>query len=277
MPATQDTHRPGSGGDSLIRRLLIRPGALGDFVVSIPALEALAPTEIWCPAENVPLAALLAPQARAISSTGLDLLELGLAPSALLGRLRTFDEIVSWYGSSRPEFRDAVGDLPFRFFPALPSHCHAVDFYLAQAGAPPGAIPRLPIEPRRRRGFVAIHPFSGSIAKNWPVGRFQQVAALLPWPAEWSAGPEEPLAEARRFESRLDLAHWLAEARVYLGNDSGVSHLAAAVGTPAVALFGPSDPNVWAPRGDRVTILDQRAASVESIVQACLGLSSGQR
>lgn len=272
MPAAQNAHRPASGGDSLIWRLLIRPGALGDFVVSIPALRALEPAEIWCSAENVPLAKLLAPDACAISSTGLDLLELGLAPRALWQRLSEFDEIVSWYGSARAEFRAAVRDLPFRFFPALPSDCHAVDFYLAQAGEPLGAVPRLPIEPRRRRDFVAIHPFSGSISKNWPLDKFRQVAELLPWPVEWSAGPEEPLAEARRFESRLDLAHWLAEARVYLGNDSGVSHLAAAVGTPVVALFGPSDPNIWAPRGEHVTILDQRAASVESVVQACLGL-----
>lgn len=269
MSAAEDAHRAASRGDSLISRLAIRPGALGDFVVSIPALQALEPAEIWCTAENVPLASLLAPRAHAISSTGLDLLELGLAPPTLLERLSEFDDVVSWYGTSRTEFRNAVKDLPFRFFPALPSGCHAVDFYLTQVGAPPGAIPKLPIEPRRR-GFVAIHPFSGSSSKNWPLDKFRHVAAALRWPVEFSAGPEEALDGARRFESRLELAHWLAEARVYLGNDSGVSHLAASVGTPVVALFGPTDPAVWAPRGDRVTILDQRTATVPGVVHACL-------
>jgi len=48
------------------------------------------------------------------------------------------------------------------------------------------------------------------------------------------------------------LAGVLARCSVYVGNDSGVSHLAAAVGAPTVAIFGPTDPRVWGPRGPRV-------------------------
>jgi ADP-heptose:LPS heptosyltransferase len=51
---------------------------------------------------------------------------------------------------------------------------------------------------------------------------------------------------------------------VYIGNDSGISHLAAAAGAPVVALFGPTDPAVWAPRGPRVRIL--AAAGLRSTV-----------
>ena len=51
------------------------------------------------------------------------------------------------------------------------------------------------------------------------------------------------------------LACWLARARIYIGNDSGITHLAAAAGAPVVALFGPTDPRVWAPRGERVRIV----------------------
>jgi len=47
----------------------------------------------------------------------------------------------------------------------------------------------------------------------------------------------------------------LARCDVYVGNDSGISHLAGAVGAPTLALFGPSDPLQWAPRGARVTVL----------------------
>jgi ADP-heptose:LPS heptosyltransferase len=51
-----------------------------------------------------------------------------------------------------------------------------------------------------------------------------------------------------------ELARWLAQARLFVGNDSGITHLAAAVGTPVLALFGPTDPAVWAPRGPHVQV-----------------------
>ncbi len=47
---------------------------------------------------------------------------------------------------------------------------------------------------------------------------------------------------------------WLARASLYIGNDSGITHLAAAVGTPVLAMFGPTDPAVWAPRGPNVRV-----------------------
>ncbi len=58
-----------------------------------------------------------------------------------------------------------------------------------------------------------------------------------------------------RFENLYELGCWLGGARVYIGNDSGITHLAAAVGTPVVAVFGPTDPVVWAPRGERVRVV----------------------
>ncbi len=76
-------------------------------------------------------------------------------------------------------------------------------------------------------------------------------------------GPEDELPGARRFEDLYELACWLAAARIYIGNDSGPTHLAAAVGTPVVALFGPTDPAVWAPRGPRVAIA--AAAALDAI------------
>jgi len=50
----------------------------------------------------------------------------------------------------------------------------------------------------------------------------------------------------------------ISRSAVYLGNDSGITHLAAAVGVPTVALFGPSDPRQWAPRGRRVTVISRQ-------------------
>ena len=64
-----------------------------------------------------------------------------------------------------------------------------------------------------------------------------------------------------------ELAVVLEESDVYVGNDSGITHLAAAVGIPVVALFGPSDPDMWGPRGDNVMILEARERSTESLAR----------
>jgi hypothetical protein len=241
-----------------MRRLIIRPGAIGDLIVSLPAIEHLraAYTEVWVADGNVSLVRF-ADRVRGITSTGLNLLELGQAPTDLIDRLASFDQIVSWYGTARSEFRDAVASLPFQFHDTLPnrSTVHAVDFYLRQVGAPLGAVPRIAAD-RWDGGFVAIHPFSGSLTKNWPLERYRALAARLErFPVRWLAGPDEALDGAERFEDLYKVACWLAGARLFIGNDSGITHLAAAVGTPVVALFGPTDPNVWGPRGNRVRIL----------------------
>jgi ADP-heptose:LPS heptosyltransferase len=240
-----------------VRRLVIRPGAIGDCIASLPAIEFLQPAEIWAPARNLPLLQHLAP-VRAIAATGLDLLEIeGQAPEAR-ERLEEFGEIVSWYGAAREEFHAAVRHLPFRFLPALPPNgsLHATDFYHDQVGAPRGGVPRLPWR-WRPEGFAVIHPFSGSPRKNWPLEQFRSLAAALGLPVEWCAGPEEPLENARRFETLDALANWISRASLYLGNDSGITHLAAACGVPTLAIFtGASDPAVWAPRGGRVMVLE---------------------
>jgi lipopolysaccharide heptosyltransferase III len=250
------------------RRLIIRPGGIGDCILSLPAIEYFQAdeslqadyTEVWVPSAIVPLIRF-AP-ARAIASTGIDLLGLpGVhAPAGLLAKLRSFDSIVSWYGANRPEFRDSVDSLglPFQFLDALPdpsAKIHAADFFLRQAGGNGLAVPRIGCEPQVRGDFAVIHPFSGSAKKNWPLERFREVAARLPIPVRWCSGPEESIEDAVRFENLYELARWLASARVYIGNDSGITHLAAAVGTPVVAIFGPTDPVVWAPRGARVSVV----------------------
>jgi hypothetical protein len=250
-----------------MRRLLIRPGAIGDFIVSLPALQCLRTTytEAWTASANVPLVRF-ADHARSIASTGLDLLGIaGEPPARLVEELRAFDSIVSWYGANRPEFRGLVQSLglPFTFFPALPMEgagVHATEFYLQQARTlgpcASDGIPRLQCDVQRE-DFIAIHPFSGSPKKNWPLEKFRELARALEQsaPVRWCAGPEDPpLENAVRIDDLYELACWLARAGLYVGNDSGITHLAAAVGTPVLALFGPTDPDVWAPRGPNVTI-----------------------
>jgi len=246
-----------------VRRLIIRPGAIGDFIVSLPALECLSAEhlEVWTAPANVPLARF-ANRARAIPATGLDLVGVTQCPPRLMEELRGFDSIVSWYGSNRVEFRDAVEGLPFTFFPALPrdGSLHATDFYLEQvrtiAPCTSDGIPRIRCEVERE-DFAVIHPFSGSRRKDWPLEKYREVAARLErsMPVRWCAGREDPpLPEAVRIDDLYELACWLARARLYIGNDSGITHLAAAVGTPVLALFGPTDPGIWAPRGPHVRV-----------------------
>jgi heptosyltransferase-3 len=111
-------------------------------------------------------------------------------------------------------------------------------------------------------GFLALHPGSGALRKNWPAARFAGLARRYAR-GSWllSLGPaDEPLAALTREPNAVttqdlpprSLAALLAEAGVYVGNDSGVTHLAAACGVPTLALFGPTDPGTWAPPGAKV-------------------------
>jgi heptosyltransferase-3 len=257
-----------------MRRLIIRPGAIGDLILTLPAIEALAAgcdAEVWVAAQNVPLVRCGA-RVRPISETGLDWLGIPdrEPPAPVLERLRGFDSIVSWYGTRRPEFRAAVADLPFRFLEAMPSGgVHAADFYLRQATGREGpAVPRIEC-PREDGGFVAIHPFSGSAKKNWPLERFRELAARLPWPVEWIAGPGQEFEGAVHIPDLYELACRLACARLYIGNDSGITHLAAAVGTPVIAIFGETDPAIWVPRGEQVRVI-QRQPLADLTVEAVL-------
>jgi heptosyltransferase III len=258
-------------------RLIIRPGGIGDCILSLPAIDHLRTesTEIWVPSALVPL---ISGPARSIASTGIDLLGLpGVEPPAgLIAKLRSFDSIVSWYGANRPEFREHVNalGLPFQFLDALPdpsSKIHAADFFLKQAGGGGLASPKIDCKRSARGDFAVIHPFSGSARKNWPLGRFRKLAARLSLPVRWCAGPEEDLEDAVRSENLYELGCWLAEAAVYIGNDAGITHLAAAVGTPVVAIFGPTDPAVWAPRGERVSVLSRQRLdeiTVDEVLEA---------
>jgi heptosyltransferase-2 len=125
--------------------------------------------------------------------------------------------------------------------------------------------------------FIAIHPGSGSPSKNWPADRFAAVARALSPHRPWLliAGPADaaavaPLAQrpgaivARDLPLRV-LGALLARARLYIGNDSGITHLAAAYGAPTLALFGPTDPAQWSPVGPQVKVLRAPHAAMHDL------------
>lgn len=134
-------------------------------------------------------------------------------------------------------------------------------------------------------GFLAVHPGSGSPAKNWPADRFAEASRRLaggrPWllvlgPAEAQAGDWPEAVVACEWPVRL-LAAALSRAGLFVGNDSGVAHLAAASGAPTLTIFGPTDPALWAPVGSAVASLrapggELSALTVDAVVETASAL-----
>jgi ADP-heptose:LPS heptosyltransferase len=119
---------------------------------------------------------------------------------------------------------------------------------------------------------VAVHPGSGSRAKNWAADRFAALVQRLHRSCGARslvvAGPADKHAvgEMQRALAGVEcipaydlplplLAALLARCQAYVGNDSGPTHLAAALGVPTVAIFGPTDPDLWAPREPSVQVV----------------------
>jgi ADP-heptose:LPS heptosyltransferase len=143
-----------------------------------------------------------------------------------------------------------------------------------------GPLPKLGVSGAKAwiENATVIHSGSGSPRKNWPYERFIELAHLLRCEGHrvlWVRGPAErdPEEGAEDFESaRLSLdtlAATLAQARLFIGNDSGVSHLAAATGAPTIALFGPTSETVWGPDGPFVRAVAASDGKIPSLpVQA---------
>lgn len=141
----------------------------------------------------------------------------------------------------------------------------------------PGVLPRLNVADHASfvTGATLLHPGSGSPLKNWPIERFRDLSLellALGHAVAWIRGPAEsdhamPPAGVQCIDHPTlpSLASTLAAARLFIGNDSGVSHLAAAVGAPTVALFGPTSSEVWAPDGARVHIVRSATRAMEDL------------
>lgn len=123
---------------------------------------------------------------------------------------------------------------------------------------------------------LAFHPGSGNRAKNWNAANFAKVAdhfaglaktLLLSGPAPDEV--EKVLRELKKAEPILvpnlplvHLAGLIMKCTAFLGNDSGITHLAASLGIPTFAIFGPTDPRIWGPKGEMVqNLYSNRACS----------------
>jgi len=128
------------------------------------------------------------------------------------------------------------------------------------------------VTPEQRKAAIIVHPGSGSKKKVWPLERFFDLSRYLQEHLSSRIlivlGPAEGPEVRKGFEeaapggpilakglSLIQLASVMEGCRLFIGNDSGVSHLAAAVEVPTLVIFGPTDPKVWSPRGKNVTMV----------------------
>jgi len=129
--------------------------------------------------------------------------------------------------------------------------------------------------------LVGLHPGAGKLANRWPPEGFARVGdyCAVKYRAQillFFGQKERALAAAVQENMRHPaveippqplrrLAAILSQLRLYVGNDTGTTHLAAAVGTPVVAIFGPTDSHQWKPWGDRVIAVQAQDGRCESI------------
>ncbi len=128
---------------------------------------------------------------------------------------------------------------------------------------------------QRGRTIITVHPGSGGEKKCWPAANFLELIKLLGGDKRlyfyFILGPAEgnglhEISERFFAENKIDasivagrpvsyIASLLKSSSLHVGNDSGITHLASALGTPTIAVFGPTDPRIWGPFGAHTLII----------------------
>jgi ADP-heptose:LPS heptosyltransferase len=266
------------------RLVVLRALGLGDLLTAVPALRALArafPDHERLLAAPAPLAPLVPPELARLVPVG----ELQPLPGELGGA----DRAVNLHGSGPQSHRLLLDSDPERLIafehrdvpasrgsPRWRPNEHEVKRWcrmLAEHGVPahPAELeidPPPGEAPPPAAGATVIHPGAASAARRWPAARFAAVAR-----AELAEGrgvvvtgapSEVPLARDVAARARLadhtvlagrtdlaELARAVAVAGRVVCGDTGVAHLATALGTPSVVLFGPVSPAEWGPPAER--------------------------
>jgi ADP-heptose:LPS heptosyltransferase len=142
-------------------------------------------------------------------------------------------------------------------------HLASAMFFL---GVPPGEIPRARLFtqlPEPAAPYAVIHPLASSPEKTWPALHFVEMGCQLMQsglePVFIGAAGDDLTAfssfRCLQGASLREVKNLLAGAALFVGNDSGPAHMAAALGIPLVVLFGNSDPVVWAPWRARAEVI----------------------
>jgi heptosyltransferase-3 len=272
--------------------LVIRGGAIGDFILTLPVLAAIRQQfpetriEVLGYAHIAQLALIggLADEVRSIEARALAgfFARRGDLDKKLQEYFGQFAVIVSYLYDPDEIFRENIGRCSKAQFIAGPhrpeeaANIHASRAFLrpleqlAIFDADP--VPRLKLEGmKRERPTLALHPGSGSEKKNWPEHNWAELMARLLEDSDWElllVGGEAEEGRIQRLAKRLpsarveiahslalpDLARRLSQCRGFVGHDSGITHLAAAVGLPVLVLWGTTREETWRPIGERVAL-----------------------
>jgi heptosyltransferase-2 len=201
-----------------------------------------------------------------------------------------YERVYSWTGSGHAVFSSeihAVAPQRVRLFAfgGVDPAVHQTDYYLSCLELSGNQLPAVHIALQpvalnwlgefcrlhalKEKALLVMAPGSGAGEKNWPAAYFATVGRwwrertggaviILLGPVEKERGGFDMLAEQFISAQNLNLAQvaaLLARSDLYCGNDSGITHLSAALGARTIAVFGPSDPRRWAPRGPNVSLL----------------------
>jgi heptosyltransferase-3 len=277
--------------------LVIRGGAIGDFILTLPVLAALrrqfprTHLEVlgYPHIAGLALAGGLVQRVQSIESRALAgfFARDGTLAEDLVDYFSEFDIIVSFLYDPDEIFQNNVrlcSQGQFITGPHRPDNgegLHASEVFLKPlerlAVFDAEAVPRLEVgrafETTIATGrWVAAHPGSGSEKKNWPEAKWLELLKYLIQTTTLNlllVGGEAERERLARLEAVLpgtrikvmqsaplpELAQWLASCVGFVGHDSGISHLAAAVGLPSLILWGDTEETIWRPRGRNMTIL----------------------
>jgi heptosyltransferase III len=289
----------------VLQIVVLRGGALGDIVLTLPVLQALRdfyPSRLITLVAPYPQAILARHHAdRLLDLNSTRLVALFKPGTSLPDEVRELlraDLILSYLSdpdrmieqklvlSDTTKFLQGPFRLDVERRPAVEQLAQPLAI-LGLGSIDP--VPRLTApSPTRAMNRLAIHPGSGSQNKNWPIGHWVALLGeLMPMFDEVlliSGEADTEIAEVIRplipaiklrlcFNRSLwDLVSELSQSRFFLGHDSGVTHVAAATGVATVALFGPTDPSIWAPNGDHVIVIRSPDRTMAGLnVEAVLG------
>ncbi|MDP2645627.1 MAG: glycosyltransferase family 9 protein [Desulfobacterales bacterium] len=268
--------------------LIIHQGALGDFVATFPVLALLRNhfrfIDALCQNQLGKLACYLKVTDRhfSIDSAIFSTLYSDHVDQQVADLFRPYDEIIVFSFSDKLErtIQNITGQKVQRIPPRakadekvhiqrhLLSHITKSRLVGHRTGKKYASLLRFNPDGRCDLERVIIHPGSGSKKKCWPLANFIQVEQdlksigmkpeFLLGPAEYFLKNRLDNADGRLVQVVSDLcqvADLLKTAGGFIGNDSGISHLAGFLNIPAAVVFGPSDPVRWKPAGQAVSVL----------------------